>query len=245
MEWHENDDFWIEVFPVLFPESRFEDAPHEVDFILSQAAKPVRRALDLCCGPGRHSIALAKRGIDVTAVDTTAYYLEMAWKAAETDRLKIEWVREDMRRFVRPESYDLALIMFTSIGFFESEQDDLKVLKNVYDSLKPGGTFLLELAGKEWVAEHFEGASCDDLPDGTVLVRRHRIIDDWRRIHNDWILIKGEKAKTFTFDHRIYSGTELSDRLYGAGFKSVSLKGDMEGGEYTYGAKRLVTIAVK
>jgi SAM-dependent methyltransferase len=245
MNWYEDKDFWIDLCPFLFQEHRFEDAPNEVDFILSQVAKPVRSALDLCCGPGRHAIALAKRGIDVTAVDLTAHYLEMAREAAKADGIKIEFVQEDMRNFVRPKAYDLALIMYSSLGFFEDEREDQQVLRHMYESLTDGGTLLLEMAGKEWVAEHYEDTSCDDLPDGSVLVQRHKIIDDWRRVHNEWILIKGDRAKTYTFDHRLYSGTELSDRLLDAGFRSVCLKGSLEGDEYTFGAKRLVAAAVK
>lgn len=245
MDWFENDEFWVDLYPFLFPESRVEDATSEVENILSLVAKPVRVALDLGCGPGRHSIAMAKRGIEVTGVDRTAHYLELAKAAAESARARVEWIQEDMRDFSRKGEYDLAIIMFSTLGFFESEEDDLKVLRNMHRSLCQGGTLVLELAGKEWIAEHFEDTSCDDLPDGSVLVQRHKVIDDWRRIHNEWILIKGEVAKTFKFDMRIYSGTELSDRLLQVGFRSVSLFGDLKGGDFTYGSKRLVAVAVK
>jgi SAM-dependent methyltransferase len=245
MNWYEDKNFWVDLCPFLFPESRFEDAPKEVDLILSQVAKPVRSALDLCCGPGRHAVALAKRGIDVTAVDLTAYYLDMAREAAAAAGVEVEWINEDMRDFVRPQAYDLALVMFSSIGFFEDEKEDLGVLKNMHESLTPGGTLLLEMAGKEWVAEHYEETSCDDLPDGSLLVQRHKIIDGWRRVKNEWILIKGDRAKTYTFKHRLYSGAELTERLLETGFRSVSLSGSLEGDEYTYGARRLVAAAVK
>lgn len=245
MKWYEDQDFWIDLCPFLFPESRYEDAPNEIDLILGGVAKPVRKALDMCCGPGRHAIALAKRGIDVTAVDLTAHYLNMARDAAKAAGVEIEWVREDMRNFIRPGAYDLALIMFTSLGFFEDEEDDLKVLRNVHESLTPGGTLFLEMAGKEWVAEHYEAASCDDLPDGSLLVQRHKIVDGWRSIHNEWIHIKGERAKTFIFKLRLYSGAELTDRLLEAGFRNVDIRGSLEGGEYTIGARRLVAAAVK
>jgi SAM-dependent methyltransferase len=245
MNWFEDESFWIDLCPFLFPETRHAGAPAEVESILQLTARPVRAALDLGCGPGRHAIALAKRGIKVTGVDITPYYLETAEAAAEAHKVQVEWVREDMRRFARPNSYDLAIIMFSTLGFFEDEEDDRRVLGNVYESLAQGGTFVLELAGKEWVAEHYEDTSCDDLPDGSVLFQRHRVIDDWTRIHNEWTLVKGESARTFAFDMRVYSGTELRDRLTQCGFRSVRLFGDLEGGELTYGAKRLVAAAVK
>jgi SAM-dependent methyltransferase len=245
MDWFENESFWIDMFPFLFSETRQESAPTEVERVLQLPARPVRVALDLGCGPGRHAIALARRGIKVTGVDITPHYLKAAEEAAAAHKVHVEWVREDMRRFVRPASYDLAIIMFSTLGFFEDEEDDLRVLRNVYESLAQGGTLVLELAGKEWVAEHYEDSSCDDLPDGSVLFQRHRVIDDWTRIHNEWTLVRGDRAKTFTFDMRVYSGMELKERLIRCGFRSVRLMGDLEGGELTYGAKRLVAAAVK
>lgn len=245
MDWFEDESFWINMCPFLFSESRQESAPAEVESVLQLAARPVRTALDLGCGPGRHAIALAKRGIEVTGVDITPRYLEMARAAAEVHKVQVEWVQGDMRRFVRPEAFDLAIVMFTTLGFFEDEEDDRRVLRNIHESLKHGGTLVLELAGKEWVAEHFEETSYDDLPDGSVLFQRHKVIDDWTRIHNEWTLVSGDSAKTFTFDIRVYSGVELRDRLIQCGFRSVRLMGDLEAGELTYGAKRLVAAAVK
>jgi SAM-dependent methyltransferase len=245
MDWFKDKEFWVDLCPFLFPESRYEDAPNEVDLILSQVAKPVRSALDLCCGPGRHSIALAKRGIEVTAVDLTSHYLESARESARERGVEVEWVHADMRDFARPEAYDLALLMFTSLGFFDDQEDDRKVLRNTCGCLKPGGTLVLDQVGKEWLAERFQETASDELADGSILVRRHKIVDGWRRIRNDWILIKDGRAKTFAFTLRIYSGDELTRELLDAGFRSVDLYGNLEGGEYTTGAQRLVAIAVK
>lgn len=245
MDWYDDDSFWIELYPFLFPQSRLEAAPNEVELILNLAGRPVKSVLDLCCGPGRHSIAFADRGLQVTAVDRTAFYLDMAKERALDQGLKIEWIREDMRDFVRPQAFDLVVSMFTSFGFFETEDDDLKVLGNVHESLAPDGVLVMDAAGKEWVAEHFEDTTSDQLPDGSILFQRHRVVKEWRRIRNEWILVKGDKAKTFKFEHTLYSGRELSDRLRQSGFREVRLLGDLEGGEYGVGSKRLVARAVK
>jgi len=245
LNWYENDEFWIELHPFLFPQSRLEAAPDEVALILDLVGGPVRSALDLCCGPGRHALALARSGLQVTAVDRTPFYLDMAKEKALEEGLKIEWVREDMRDFARPEAFDLIISMFTSFGFFDTEEDDLKVLDNIYKSLRRDGVLVMDVAGKEWVAEHFEETSTDELPDGSILFQRHRIVKGWSRIRNEWILVKGDKAKTFEFEHTIYSGRELSDRLSRAGFREVRLMGDLEGNEYGVGTRRLVANAVK
>lgn len=245
MEWFEDRDFWVELYPFLFPEERLKKAAEEVAQILTLVGEPARSVLDLCCGPGRHAMALAKRGILVTAVDRTSYYLEMAETKAAAEGLQIEWVRDDMRTFVRPGAFDLALSMFTSFGYFESEEENLQVLRNIHESLAPGGRLVMDLTGKEWIAKNFTPTNSHTLPDGSILVERHTVTDGWRRMQNEWILIKGGKARTFRLSHTIYSGTELSDRLVQAGFNEVRLLGDFEGTEYGYDSQRLVAVAVK
>jgi SAM-dependent methyltransferase len=169
----------------------------------------------------------------------------MAKERAFDEGLKIEWIQEDMLNFVRPNGFDLVVSMFTSFGFFDTEEDDIKVLDNIYKSLTRDGILVMDVAGKEWVAEHFEETSTDELPDGSVLFQRHKVVKEWRRIQNEWILLKGEVAKTFKFEHTIYSGRELSDRVRNAGFREVQLLGDLEGRDYSFGSKRLVVKAVK
>ena len=201
--------------------------------------------LALCCGPGRHSIVLAKRGLTVTSVDRTPFLLEKAKQRAKTENVNVEWILSDMRNFIRPNAYELALNMFTSFGYFDRKEDDILVLDNIYNSLKPGGLFLIDVVGKEWLAKVFQPTTSQQLSDGTILVQRHEIFDDWSRIRNEWILIQDGKAKSFQFHHTIYSGQELKDRLIRVGFQSVKLFGDLDGNEYGPEAKRLIAVASK
>ena len=136
--WHEQDSFWKETLPVLFPESRVQEAAREVEQLLSLTGFPPGAAvLDLCCGIGRHSIQLARRGFQVTGVDRTQVYLDMAAEAARREKVHIEFVREDMRKFRTSESFNGVINLFTSFGYFEDPQDDLTVAENIYASLLP------------------------------------------------------------------------------------------------------------
>ena len=73
----------------------------------------------------------------------------------------------------------------------------------------------------------------------------HEIFDDWTRIRNEWILIKGNRAKRFKFHHTLYSGQELKNLMLGAGFAEVKLFGDFDGHPYGPDAPRLVAVARK
>jgi SAM-dependent methyltransferase len=244
-EWFDDDSFWRELFPYMFPEERFVDAIKNTGDLLDLAKPGGKSALDLCCGPGRYAIALARRGFAVTGVDRTAFLLAEARRRARSARVKIEWVQADMRDFVRPGAFDVVLSMFTSFGYFDDKHEDITVLENILASLRAGGACLIEVLGKEHLARIFQATTSDALPDGSRLVQRHEIIDDWTRIRNEWILIRRGKAKRFAFHHTVYSGQELRDRMEQVGFTKVKLYGDLGGSEYGRDAQRLVAVGRK
>ena len=241
-EWFDDDAFWRDLYPFLFSEARFADAAEEARQVLRLTRPRGKAVLDLCCGPGRVSIALAKRGYRVTGVDRTRYLLTKARARAKSRRATVEWIRKDMRDFVRPAAFDLALSMHTSFGYFDDKREDVRVLGHVLESLKPGGVFLIDVMSKERIAQIFTPATSTTLPDGTELIHRHEIFDDWTRIRNAWTILRGGKAKTYRFHHTIYSGQEMRDLMDRAGFSSVRLYGGF-GGE-PYGRKSLRLIAV-
>src|SRR5437016_4240692 len=77
-EWFADESIWKDLYPFTFPESAFAVADEQVERILRLTGVGGGKVLDLCCGPGRHAVALAKRGFAVTAVDRTRFLLEHA-----------------------------------------------------------------------------------------------------------------------------------------------------------------------
>ncbi len=101
------------------------------------------------------------------------------------------------------------------------------------------------MIGKEYLARVLQPTISRKAADGSLLVERHEVVDDWTRVSNEWILVKGGHARSFTFQHTIYSAQELKDLLRHAGFQRVVACGDLEGHEYGPEARRLVTVAWK
>ena len=244
-EWFDDDSFWREFYPFMFPETRVADAHEQIAKALALTKPAGKSVLDLCCGPGRCSIALAKKGFRVTGVDKTEYLLNKARAKAKAARVNIEWVQQDMRDFVRPGSFALALSMFTSFGYFDDRQDDMTVLQNMFTSLQPGGACLIEVLGKERLAKILQPTISTVLPHGTLMVERHEIFDDWTRVRNEWLIIRNGRAKSYKFHHTIYSGQELRDRMERAGFVALKLHGNLDGDAYGPNAERLVAIGYK
>ena len=242
--WYEDESFWRHGYRFFFSDEAFARAPQEIEQALALTNSGAHRVLDLCCGPGRHTIALAGRGLETTGVDLSPFLLERARENARTANVNPEFVHADMRSFVRPNTFDVAFNLRTSFGYFEKREDDWTVLKNIHESLLPGGALLIDLMGKE-VAARGWGTRVDELPDGSVWVQRPQVVDDWTRMKQDAIFIIGRAVHRFEFSHRIYSGQELRDLMMSAGFATVALFGDLDGRPYGPGATRLVIVGRK
>lgn len=245
MSWFEDDEFWTATEDFLFPPVRLEAADDEIGAVLQLVGQPIRSALDLCCGPGRHALALARRGIAVTAVDRTRAYLERARERARSETLDVTWVEGDVLHYRVDPTFDLVLNLFSSFGFHENEADNRQVLDNMFQALRPGGAVVLEMAGKEWLAANFHETSSVELPDGSLLFQRHRVTDDWSRMENEWFVVRGRQVRRFKFSHQLFSGYELRGWLEQAGFGEIRLYGDFDGVEYGPAGDRLIVVGIK
>jgi SAM-dependent methyltransferase len=243
--WYEDDRFWNIWGATMFNPRRQADAPAEVDKLMTLLnLKPGDNILDLCCGIGRHSLELAHRGFKVTGVDRTSTYLDIASRQAEKKGLKVEFIREDMRVFCQPDTYDAVINMFTSFGYFEDPVDDRKVTVNMFRSLKKGGRFLIDVRGKETLARDFRERDWRE-EDGALVLEERKVTQDWSRIENRWILIKDGKINENTLSLRLYSAAEIKSLLTDSGFRKVDIYGDYTSVPYDQNARRLVAIAHK
>ena len=244
-KWHDDDAFWTAFAPFWFDDERMAAAPLEVDQALSLLGLDAGTAiLDLGCGPGRHSLELARRGYGVTGVDRTAYFLEKARTVAKQEELDVEFVQADMRSFKRKNSFEGAISLFTSFGYFEDAAENLQVLKNVCHSLKLGGTLLLETIGKEVLARIFEERDWVER-DGTFLLQERQVSEEWSWMENRYILLEQGRRIEYSVSHWIYSARELSQLLSAGGFSTVEVFGGLDGTPYDHKARRLAVLARK
>ena len=173
-QWFHDEGFWERFAPIMFDEDRWAEVPAVAEGIAAFIGRPFGdgkpvRAADLCCGLGRVSVELALRGWDVTGVDITPAYLAAAEESAAAASVSLELVRDDVRHFVRPASFDVALNLYTSFGYFDDPADDLLFARNVLASLRPGGSFIIETLGKEIAVRDYTDGEWFDRGGYTVL----------------------------------------------------------------------------
>ena len=141
MNWFAN---WFDsqYYHILYSNRDKIEANLFIDNILKKFQPPDNAFfLDLACGSGRHSIYLNKKGYNVDGVDLSKKSLLKA-KSHQNDTL--QFIAEDIRSYKKPTKYDFILNLFTSFGYFETENDDINVLRNVKISLKKNGIFILD-----------------------------------------------------------------------------------------------------
>jgi SAM-dependent methyltransferase len=247
VDWHDDDEFWEGTRAVVFNEARVTQASDEVNRVLALVGDLPRQAaiLDLGCGIGRHTLEFAARGFRTTGVDRTTAYLDRARAEASRRALTIEWVEADMRQFRRVDTFDLAVNLLTSFGYFADPAEDRRVIDNVYASLKAGGHLVMDLMGKEVLARIFQRRDWHEEPDGTTLLEERTITDNWGRIDVRWITLHGAERREHRFGHRLYAATELNALLTTGGFDPVNVYGSFAGTPYDHEAERLIVVARK
>lgn len=245
-DWYSNENFWRTFGPLMFGEDQFTEAAAQVPLLIERLGLGAGGAvLDLGCGPGRHALPLARAGLEVTAVDTSAELLDELHRRAARDGLEIEVLQADMREFSRSGAYDAVLVMWTSFGYFEDEADHARVLQRVTESLRPGAVLLLDLVGLETLCRSLEPVHLTEYEDGRLLIERPLLIEHNTRLENEWLLIDDDRVERADFSHRVWSAGEISRLVEAAGLELEAIDADLEHSPYDFEAERMLVIARK
>lgn len=203
--------------------------------------------LDLCCGPGRHSVLLAQRGYRVTGLDLSQSYLDLARRAAADHKVALDTVSADMREIPFEDHFDAAINMYSSFGYLESEAEDLKVLESIARSLRPGGRLLLDMLNREWAVANYIQNDWHAEPDGTLYVERRTLDLVSSRMRVRFIVVSptGGRHDSVGHDIRLYTLTEMTRLLERVGLREVEVFGGFDDEQYDIGTRRMVICARK
>jgi 2-polyprenyl-3-methyl-5-hydroxy-6-metoxy-1,4-benzoquinol methylase len=201
------------------------------------------RVLDMACGAGRHAILLAKKGLIVTAVDLSENLLDIAKKTAEEENLKIEFVNSDIRDFDTILDFDLVVNLFTSFGYFESDEENFAVLQKAYDLILPGGYFVLDFFNADYLANNLIKFSEEKIDN--AIIHQHREIKD-KRVNKKIVISRSGELKSFQESVRMYTKNELENALTKIGFDIYKTFGDFLGNKFEqFTSPRLIFICKK
>ncbi len=151
MSWFE-DWFNSPLYEKLYAYRNEEEAKKLAALIEQEIPqKKFPNILDLGCGRGRHSITLAKLGYRVTGVDLSPEAIKKARATARKEQLSnVTFKVDDMRNSLN-RSFDAVLNLFTTFGYFLSDDENINVLQNVHSMLENDGIFIMDYLNAEVV----------------------------------------------------------------------------------------------
>lgn len=203
-----------------------------VDFyeqILEREGLRPRTAVDLACGTGSVALLLAKKGLQVTAVDMSEDMLcEAFQKSVEAD-LPVRFVCQKLQELYLPRAVDLAVCALDSMDYITDPRDCEKAICRVYKALNPGGCFIFDVNTPEKLRA-MDGQVFLDEDDDVYCVWRGAF-DETENICSygmDLFQRQGNVWKRTFEEHReyAYSAQQLTQYLRNAGFTSIAVYAD-------------------
>lgn len=200
---------------------------------------PEDKILDLACGKGRHSIYLNRRGFDVIGVDLSEKNIRYAQQFAN-DRLS--FFRHDKRQVFRHNYFTVLLNLFTSFGYFETENENIQTLKAAAANLKSQGRMVLDFMNTPRVIEQLQPLEYKEVEGICFEIRRQLkgkfLIKDIRFTDNH---------KQFHFQERLMVINQADFMRYfrAAKLQLVHLLGDYSLNAYTPTSERMIFILKK
>ncbi|MFC4776408.1 class I SAM-dependent methyltransferase [Paenibacillus sp. GCM10023252] len=220
-------------YMVVYKHRDWSNAYREVQMMAEWLTLPAgAEVLDIGCGMGRHALALADCGLQVTGIDLSQVLLSEAVKHDTEQR--VTWLRGDMRELpFEGRSFDATVNLFTSFGYFEEDEDNNRVLREIRRVLRSGGSFLIDFLNPTYVQQHLVPSS-ERVDDETGL----RIVEK-RRIHNGWVMKDitvsrqgGEDERTYMERVRLLPLAWFEEKLSEAGLLLQQAYGNYDGSPY-------------
>lgn len=218
----------------------------EADFLQDTVAKK-GLVLDLCCGTGRHIVALAKRGCNVVGMDVSKNLLAIAKLRMTRAKVRLPLVRADMRFFpFRDGVFATIVNMFTSFGYLPSESEDALSLLEINRTLKGKGKFLLDLANRDHIIKGFRERDWAEFTPFYLLENRSL---DFRasKLSSQWTLIEKKTGRIKSIQHnvRLFTYARVEQLLNEAGLAIKHAYGGYDKQDFALETSRMIMIAQK
>jgi D-alanine-D-alanine ligase len=240
LEEHVNSEWWRQIFNSTYLKTDgdvvddLQVTAKEVDaFCEILKLEKDQRILDVCCGQGPDVLELARRGFaNVEGLDRSHYLIQRARGQAKKEGLNVKFKEGDARKLpYATDTFDVVTILGNSFGYFETIEDDMRVLKEVRRVLKPWGRLLIDVADGEYLRRKFQPRSWEWIDKNYFVCRERSLSLDKQRLISREVVThveKGVVADQF-YAERLYSRKGIQELLTKAGFSDVIVHGQISG----------------
>ena len=232
------NEFWRRAVPEQATAEEVDFVEHRLD--LSAGS----RIIDVPCGSGRHSLALAERGHHVVGVDISVEAIDHARRAAIGSGLPVEFLVGEMRAVPGDGSFDAAVCMGNSFGYLDLD-GTRQFLAALAAAVRPGGGLVIDYAAAaESVLPGFVNDQPRDMTVGDITATGSNTYDvTHSRLVSRYIFTRGAERVDVTALHHVHTVAQVLDLLTTAGFTDIDTFGDPHGGSFQIGTGRLLVAA--
>ncbi|MDR6884902.1 class I SAM-dependent methyltransferase [Bacillus sp. 3255] len=214
---------------LVYKHRDMQGAYHEVKKMIDWLDLPQgAEVLDLCCGMGRHSLALADFGYQVTGVDLSEVLLCEAVKLDQDKR--VNWLRGDMRNVPIQHEFDAVVNLFTSFGYFDEDEQNERVFHEMNRLLNQGGRFIVDFLNPVYIQKHLVLQS--ERTEGDLRIREARAIEDGCVRKRIVISQEGLAERNYLEQVKLYDRAAFETMLHRAGLHIDHVYGGYEGQAY-------------
>jgi cyclopropane fatty-acyl-phospholipid synthase-like methyltransferase len=231
MDWFEE---WFDspLYEKLYADRDEEEAKRLVNLLeKTLPLEECSKVLDLGCGRGRHAINLFKKGYQVTGIDLSEQAIATAReKAREMEAEGLRFEVRDMRHPL-PETFDAIVNLFTTFGYFASDEENASVFDSISQMLKPGGIFVLDYLNAAKVRRSIQPS--DEGAFHGINYRIRRYVED-EAVHKE-IVFSGdhlEEEKHYSERVKLYDLPWFRQTLADRGFIIDHIYGNYEGNAF-------------
>jgi len=186
------------------------------------------RVIDIGCGHGRHAVVIAERGVDVIGIDASASLLRRGQQLGAELGIRVRWVRGDMRWLPFKTGSADAAIMMDVVGFFDTEDEHDRTLREAARVLRTGGRIGLKVLNGRHVLDAFRERDHQESQGTTISISRTLSLDPPRMVER-LSFSRGRGCEEYERRQRLYREDELRVALEDAGFDIVGAYASPDG----------------
>jgi SAM-dependent methyltransferase len=238
---HLDDRFWLLDGPMPPEQARFIKRALRL--------RTGQRVLDVPCGAGRTSLAMANLGLDVTGVELRSKFVNRAKRRFRRNGLSATFLVGDMRELDYEDEFHAVVNWFGSFGYFD-DATNLDVLRRFTRAVRPGGRVLIQQANRERCLRHFLKERRVPLREvgrrgGDIVMIRNRWNPELERVEATWTLDVDGQRDSHWLSMRWYTPGQFKTLFKRAGLEFEALYGSALGEPYTPASPAIVVVGRK
>lgn len=224
-KWFESPDYLT-----VYSHRDENDADRLTKLILDNVTLPPgSKILDAGCGAGRHVLKFSEAGFKTFGFDLSINLLKQAKQNLIKNGKEVNLFRSDVREAYVKKEFNMVLNLFTSFGYFDSDEENFLFIKNAVNFLLPEGYYVLDYFNKDYLENNLVKESEREV--GKYIVKEERKIVEDRIVKHIVIRYNGTK-KEFKESVKIYEPSTLIEIFSESGYTLHKLFGNYDGDDF-------------